>query len=214
MKNMLPKLVKAMFLDFDGVVVESADIKTQAFFSLYQPHGQQVAEQAKQYHLAHQGVSRYEKFDAIHRQYLDRMCPPDEAKKLSALFSQRVFQQITESPLVPGVFEFLQKMKKEGVPVALLSATPHEELREIVAIKGLAPYFSYVIGSPTSKVAAGNRIMQELNLEPNKIVFIGDSISDLTAAEALEVHFIGRACLKHNHSFGDKPVIQDFTELL
>jgi len=211
---MLPKSVEAIFLDFDGVVVESADVKTQAFYALYQPYGKAIAEQARQYHIEHQGVSRYNKFDAIHKKFLNKMCSPEEAEKLSDLFSKIVFQQIIEVPFVPGVIDFLKKMGGKNIPVFLLSATPHDELCEIANIKGIESYFTKIFGSPTTKIAAGNQIMREWGFNPDKIAFVGDSTSDLRAAEALEVQFIGRVRAKYATPFGDKPIIQDFTELL
>jgi phosphoglycolate phosphatase-like HAD superfamily hydrolase len=214
MKSMLPKSVEAIFLDFDGVVVESADVKTQAFYALYQPYGKAIAEQAKQYHMEHQGVSRYKKFDAIHRQFLNKMCSPIEAEQLSGLFSKIVFQQIVEVPFVPGVIDFLKKMRAENIPVFLLSATPHDELCEIANIKEIETYFTKIFGSPTTKVESGKKIIQEWGFTPDNIVFVGDSSSDLRAAETLEVQFVGRVPAKYATPFGDRPIIRDFTELL
>jgi phosphoglycolate phosphatase-like HAD superfamily hydrolase len=214
MKSILPKSVEAIFLDFDGVVVESADVKTQAFYALYQPYGKIIAHKAMQYHIDNQGVNRYEKFHAIHRKFLNKMCSPEEADKLSDLFSKIVFQQIVEVPFVPGIIDFLKKMKLESIPVFLLSATPHDELHEIARIKNIHSYFSKIFGSPTTKIVAGNQIIQDFNFNPDKILFVGDSVSDLKAAEALQVNFIGRVHSNYSNPFGNKPIIQNFIELL
>ena len=51
---------QCMFFDFDGVVLESGNIKTDAFIELFAGLG--IDEEVKQHHLENQGVSRYEKF--------------------------------------------------------------------------------------------------------------------------------------------------------
>ncbi|MCX5934210.1 MAG: hypothetical protein NTU99_05390, partial [Pseudanabaena sp. LacPavin_0818_WC45_MAG_42_6] len=55
----IPKRYDAIVFDFDGVLVESVDVKTQAFGTLYAEYGDLIVEQVKAYHLLHGGVSRF-----------------------------------------------------------------------------------------------------------------------------------------------------------
>jgi len=214
MKNMLPNIVEAIFLDFDGVVVESNDIKTQAFYEAYRSYGETIAERAKQYHLNHQGVNRRQKFETIHQQYLNKTCSPAEAQSLSEKFLESVFHKIIETDFVPGVIDFLEKMQRQKIPVFLLSATPHQELCDIAEKKDISRFFKEIIGYPTTKPEAGLKIIQQYHFHPDQIIFIGDSQSDLRAAKALKVHFIGRR-VQSNTEFEDEiQTIADFTELL
>ena len=62
----LRRPVKAILFDFDGVIVDSVDIKTIAFkelFSAFPEHSREI----ERYHLDHLGVSRYQKFEWIYR---------------------------------------------------------------------------------------------------------------------------------------------------
>ena len=43
---------QAIIFDFDGVIVESGDIKAQAFAELYRHHGETIAQAAVTYHRA------------------------------------------------------------------------------------------------------------------------------------------------------------------
>ena len=52
---------QAILFDFDGVLVESTYIKTQAFYQLYLPYGKIIAKKAVDHHLQHMGIARYEK---------------------------------------------------------------------------------------------------------------------------------------------------------
>ena len=53
---------QAIIFDFDGVVVESGDIKTQAFANLYRTHGEAIMAEVARYHRLNGGMSRYQKF--------------------------------------------------------------------------------------------------------------------------------------------------------
>ena len=52
----------AIIFDFDGVLVESVEVKTRAFAALYEKYGEDVVAQVVEYHLHHGGVSRFDKF--------------------------------------------------------------------------------------------------------------------------------------------------------
>ncbi len=212
---MLPKNLEVVFLDFDGVVVESANIKTQAFYELYLPYGVYVAEQARDYHLKNQGVSRYKKFDEMHKLFLNKVCSKNEKEILSTKFSKIVFKKIIEAPLVDGVLDFLKEMQNQNIPVFLLSATPHEELLTICEARRILGYFKMIYGAPYEKSEIGRKIINEYYFSKEHIVFIGDSPSDFKAASLIDVNFIGRVPDGEENSF-DVSIftIKDFSSLI
>ena len=60
--------VKNIFFDFDGVILDSVDCKTQAFEKMYSKYGNDIAKKVKKYHLNNGGVSRFEKFRFWHKE--------------------------------------------------------------------------------------------------------------------------------------------------
>ena len=50
-----------IFLDFDGVIKESVEIKTRAFVELFMAYGQDVASKVKKHHMENGGMSRFDK---------------------------------------------------------------------------------------------------------------------------------------------------------
>jgi len=210
---MLPKNLEAIFLDFDGVVLESAEIKTKAFYDVYLSYGPDIAEKARQHHLNHQGVNRLEKFKHIHNFYLKRKCEYKELEIMSKKFTDAVFQRIIACECVPGVISFLEKYQNRKVPVFLLSATPHDELLLILELRKLSPYFTEVYGAPNEKKTAGLEIINRYNFKHENLIFIGDSISDCQAAKSMGVPFLGRLTQGNDQSFAGHPVINNFLEL-
>lgn len=211
---MFPKNLEAIFLDFDGVVVESTDIKTDAFYEVYLPYGIEIAEKAKSYHLRHQGITRHVKFQEIHKLFLGSPCDESEQTKLSDNFSQIVLEKVLVCPLVGGILEFLKVNLEKHIPIFLMSATPHDELLKIVEHRGLSPFFKEIQGAPQTKVVTGRDILARYSLHKDQVVFIGDSLSDFTASKELGTHFIGRQVDSLPVPFQDVPIIQDFKQLV
>ena len=54
-------MIKSIIFDFDGVIAESTNIKTDAFVSLYSKYSEEVQATVKNYHLKNSGISRYKK---------------------------------------------------------------------------------------------------------------------------------------------------------
>ena len=61
-------MIKTIIFDFDGVILESIDVKTEAFKKLYQPYGSNISNKVVKNHLANGGISRYEKIKIYHKQ--------------------------------------------------------------------------------------------------------------------------------------------------
>ena len=139
---------EAIIFDFDGVVVESGEIKTQAFANLYREHGETIMAEVARYHVLHGGMSRYEKFRYFQHHLLEK--PPltvEEERILDTRFSELVVEAVIASESVAGAAELIRR-EAERIPLFVASGTPEAELKTIVALRRLARYFTAVRGSP------------------------------------------------------------------
>ena len=93
---------KNIIFDFDGVLAESMHIKTQAFYKLYEPFGNNVAEQVVKHHQENGGMSRFEKFPFYHKTFLNLDIDNSDIKLLSKKFSDIVVQDVISSEEVAG----------------------------------------------------------------------------------------------------------------
>jgi phosphoglycolate phosphatase-like HAD superfamily hydrolase len=182
---------RVVILDCDGVILESVDAKTRAFGELFAPYGPEAARAAVAHHLAHGGVSRFEKFRHIFRQHLGRELPQDEERALGERFSELCYREVLAAPFVPGAREFIEQA---GACAALYvaSGTPEPELLEIFRQRGLAGLFRGVFGSPANKAAIIADILAREGVGPREAIMVGDSTTDLEAALATDVRFFGR----------------------
>lgn len=206
---------EAIIFDFDGVVVESGDIKTQAFVNLYRDHGDTIMAAVAQYHCSNGGLSRYHKFRYFQQHLLKK--PPltrDEEQILDQKFSELVVEAVIASAAVPGATELIRK-EAARIPLFIASGTPEAELGIIVERRGLAPYFRAVRGSPTPKPMLVADILTTHALERDRVLMIGDAIADYQSAQANRIAFLGRVRPGDMNPFpADVDVLPDLSPLL
>ncbi len=183
---------QAIIFDFDGVVVESGDIKTQAFANLYRAHGETIMAAVVRYHRMNGGMSRYQKFHYFQQHLLEKPpLTPDEEQQLDRLFSELVVEAVVASETVPGAVELIHKEAKR-IPLFIASGTPEAELNTIVMRRGLASYFTAVRGSPTPKQMLIADILSFHALCPERVLMIGDALIDYQSAQLNNIAFLGR----------------------
>ncbi len=187
----LARVVDLVVFDFDGTICDSAGVKTDAFHRLYlDDHGAEVAAAVRRHHLAHAGVSRYDKLRHYEEELLGRPCDDDRLERLAARFAALVVAEVIAAPLIPGAAEFLVA-HAGSVPMCVASATPTAELREIVAAKGLDRWFAAVEGSTEPKGAILAGYVDRFGAQPGRTVMVGDQLSDHRAAATAGTGFVG-----------------------
>ena len=183
-------MISAVIFDFDGVLVESAELKTRAFASLFKSFPDHLDE-ILAYHHQYVGISRYRKFKHFHEAILGIPYTEEIGMQLGAEFSKLVVDQIIAGPCVSGAREFLEK-HYVNLPLYVASGTPQSELEEIADAKLLSQYFRAMFGSPIPKYEATSKVLEHEHLSPQEVVFVGDGLSDQIAAEEAGTHFILR----------------------
>ena len=142
------------------------------------------------WHRKRNAVDRYEKFRYFVEEVLGESRNIQKIDFLSKRFSTLTQQAIIHCPSVTGAIEFLEKIKKK-LPLYLISATPHKELKEITNQRGITDTFKAIFGAPLDKTVVLQKIMDLEEVSPQEMLFIGDSQEDLQSAQNLGVQFIG-----------------------
>lgn len=205
---------KIVFWDFDGVIKDSVDVKTNAFIKLFESYGTEVAEKVKQHHEANGGMSRFIKFP-IYLSYAGEKITTECVNELSNVFSQIVFDEVVNSDWVSGAEEYLRKNPNDQTFV-LVSATPQEEINHILKALNLTDIFKMVYGAPANKKESLRLTLEALNILPNQCVMIGDAIADFAAAVGNNIPFILRRHNSNGAAFAGYTgrSINDITDLL
>jgi phosphoglycolate phosphatase-like HAD superfamily hydrolase len=215
MTKNIPKRYDAIVFDFDGVLVESVDVKTQAFGALYAEYGDRIVEQVQAYHLMHGGISRFEKFRYYHEVLLGKDLTKEEEMKLGDQFSQYVEDAVVGAVYVSGAYELLEN-NYQSMPLFVASGTPDQELKRIVSRRNMAHYFVSVHGSPAKKGDIIQDILLKYGFPPDRVLMVGDAIADYEGAIASGVKFVGRV-MQYPETFpfpAETIVLPDLVELV
>jgi len=203
----------AVFFDFDGVLAESSDIKTQAFYEMYKGYGPEIVERVVAHHTINGGVSRRKKIRHYHRDFLGIAITEDDVADLIQQFSELVEDAVVGADWVPGAKEFLDAHVGE-LMMLVLSGTPQGELDRINSRRGMAHYFVSIHGSPPEKESTIVELLRRHGLDHDRVLFVGDAFSDYQAAKTTGLHFVGRVPPGGENRFPDGTVIiPDLTQL-
>ena len=182
---------QAIFFDFDGVVLDSVNVKTKAFARMFRQYGPGVEKSVVDYHLNNGGISRFEKFRYYYEHILHRPIDDQKINELAEEFSSLVLENVLNSPFIPGVLETLNQLKKENIPAYIVSGTPQDEINTIVVRKKLGRFFQKVYGSPRQKDEIIRDILETNGYGEKNCLFIGDAMTDFAAAQKTGVCFLG-----------------------
>lgn len=183
-------MIKAFIYDYDGVISDSVNVKTEAFAELYRPFGKDIEDKVVAYHLAHGGVSRFEKFKYYHTQLLNKEIGETEVNELADSFSKLALQKVINAAYIDGAYAFLDKFSGKLLQF-ICTGTPETEIKIILQQKGLAGFFKEVHGSPRNKKEIVASILKAYELNADEVIFFGDATTDLEAARFHGIRFIG-----------------------
>lgn len=184
------KKCRVLFWDFDGVIKDSVDVKTEAYVSLFLPYGREVATLVRQHHESHGGVSRFDKIP-LYLLWAGELATPERIAEFCGRFSSLVLQAVIDSPWVPGVREYLL-LNSFRQYFVLVTATPQDEIQKILESLDISQCFREVHGAPKQKTIAIKEVLSRLKCSPANALMIGDAETDLKAAQANSVPFLLR----------------------
>jgi len=185
----------AIFFDFDGVILDSVDVKTRSFAEMFKVYGEEIERQVVNYHLTHGGISRFEKFRYFYENFLHLSISEDELQGLGEEFSRITFAGVVNSSFIDGALDALATLKEKKILSFVVSGTPQDELGKIVSIKKISHFFAEVHGSPRTKSEILLDIMSRFALTKEKCLFVGDAMTDYDAASAVGIDFLGVVAL-------------------
>jgi phosphoglycolate phosphatase len=115
-------------------------------------------------------------------------------EKLIDEFISEYYRRFNEGKLFDKAEEVLKKIRDMGISQSILSASKEDVLIEKISYYGINKYFCRILGLENhyaeSKIERGKRWIAELNLKPQEVLLIGDTIHDYIVSK-----HIGCGCL-------------------
>ena len=191
---------KKIFLDFDGVIVDSNKFKERsienAIFKLLGKNEETI--KAVNFFNKNAGISRESK--------LSNFFNNEEVSKILNIYGKECNKFFSKALPVKGLREFLEdiRVKYKNINLYILSGGEKEEIILFLRKNLIFDYFEDVLASEKSKLDH----LKDKDVSENDI-FIGDSKNDLKTALQLDLKFILFAKYKSFESFPSKESIKD-----
>lgn len=210
-------MVKCFVFDFDGTLVQSNEIKRNAFFCVVQKFGNFnfIVDATLREDAAD---DRYAILNKIAKKIVKTVKSDKEltwdilASSLLEDYSRVCEEKLAKCEEVVGASDLLKSLSEEGFPLYINSATPLEPLKKILCSRSFYKYISGVYGKPKDKVENMKEIMNETGTKPGELIFIGDNDTDKKAAEAIGCHFIGIIGHDNNYLYKPKYSVENLME--
>ncbi|WP_310829479.1 beta-phosphoglucomutase [Paenibacillus pedocola] len=189
---MLEQMKGAIF-DLDGVIVDTAKYHFLAWRSLA---GELGFEFTEEHNERLKGVSRMASLDIlleIGSMEFTEAEKLEMAEKKNRLYVEYI-SQLDESELLPGVREYLIRLRKKGVGIALGSASKNALF--ILGKLNIAGMFDAVVdGNKVSRAKPDPEVFQtachELGLQPRDCVVFEDAEAGVAAGKAAGMQVVG-----------------------
>lgn len=184
-------MIKNIIFDFDGVILDSVPVKTQAYRDLFKKFDKKTVERMIEYHEHHGGVSRYLKVKYFFNQLLGENISDEDVVMYANRYSELTKQELSQKKyLIRDTVDFIKRnQSKYNMHVA--SAADHNDLICICKELEIVDYFKSIQGSPKLKSDIIKEILLENKYQNQETVLIGDSINDYEAAVKNNIGFYG-----------------------
>ena len=186
-------LINAFLFDLDGVIVDTAVFHYKAWKRMANTLGFDIDEE---FNETLKGISRMDSLNAILKHGNFEMSEDDKLKyaKIKNDWYLELVNQMTENEVLPGVKQFLEESRKNGIKIALGSASKNAGL--ILEKTGILSYFDALIdGNHVSKSKPDPEVFlkgaEALDCKPESCVVFEDAYAGVQAAKAANMLAVG-----------------------
>ena len=176
---------KLWIFDFDGTLKKTNSIKRESFYSTVDhiPESRYILDEIFSKHPL------YDRFDVFAS--LSRALNVNQSAKWVEKYSDRCHKKILAADTVPGALELLTEIHSLNSYAYICSATPQEQMRNIVKDLDWQHLFTDVLGSPNSKSENYRKALSMCGILARDALVIGDGGDDQEGAELCGIKFIG-----------------------
>jgi len=191
---------KTIFWDFDGVIKESNQAKTQAYLELFSDFGADVREKVKNHHRENGGISRFVKIPMYFRDFAGITLTQTQLEEQLRRYSELTLDAVVAAEWVPGAREYIER-NYSFQNFYIVTGTPQEDIEEICRRMNFTSYFRGIFGAPRDKTSIVGSVLEKETYEPSQCLFIGDALADFEAARNNGIDFLLRQNAENRELF-------------
>jgi HAD superfamily hydrolase (TIGR01549 family) len=186
------KVIKVIFFDFDGVILNSMPIRDYGFRKIFETYPKEKVDNLISYHQHNAGLSRFHKIKFFYNKILEQDITDRKINEYANIFSKIMRSElINKKYIISETVEFIKKNKNKDILMHIVSGSEQNELRFLCRELCIESYFSTIEGSPTHKNSLVSNIISKNKYNIKECILIGDSINDYEAASVNNIKFYG-----------------------
>src|SRR5690554_3130679 len=129
--------MKVIFWDFDGVIIESNEIRSLGFKTVLKEYPIEQVEKLLEFHNLNGGLSRYVKFRYFFENVRNESLTDDMLEKLCLEFSCIMKDSLADPKLlIPEVLTFID-LNYSDYNMYIVSGSDQNELRDLCSVIGI-----------------------------------------------------------------------------
>ncbi len=167
---------KHIIFDFDGTIADTLDFTRLIYNEIASEDGYKIVAEADVPHLQHMGISEICK---------ELQVPKYRVPGILMRGRNMLKSRVTEIPLCDGVEKCLPLFRAQVDHFGILTSNSAENVRTFLEHYQLDPLFSFVssVSKLTGKAKHLRSICRTFSIAPRELLYIGDEIRDVKAAQ-------------------------------
>jgi len=183
--------IKVIVFDFDGTLVDSNQLKYDAFFKLFPfdaPPKNIIEEVLDEFLEESRYVILREILKRVDTETINENELDNRVYELATVYNDLVVDGAKHCNEKPGAKEVLELFSKR-FKLYLSSTTPEASLKEIVKHRNWNGFFCDLFGFPNDKTSVLLEIIKRESVSPDDLLVIGDGKSDRDSANSVKCDF-------------------------
>lgn len=183
-------MIKVIFWDFDGVLMDSNAVRDLGFERVLSEFPKEQVDQLLAFHQANGGLSRYVKFRYFFEEIRKESVTDNEILIWAERFSL-IMKELLVNPelLIEETLNFVKENQGKYI-MHITSGSDQNELRFLCQSLGIDHLFTSIHGSPKPKKEWVKELIEMHGYKKEECVLIGDSYNDVEAAQYNSINFM------------------------
>ncbi|PEJ48699.1 beta-phosphoglucomutase [Bacillus sp. AFS002410] len=190
----MKKQIEAIIFDLDGVITDTAEFHYLAWKKLGEDLGIPFD---REFNETLKGVSRTDSLERILK-LGNRQSDFSEAEKIELATKKNthyveLIRNISEKDLLPGIESFLIQIKKEGIKIAMASASKNALM--VANALGITDYFDHIVDAATVTNSKPDpevflKAAQAVSANPENCIGVEDAAAGVDAINAANMYSV------------------------
>ncbi|MEW5828246.1 MAG: HAD family hydrolase [Chloroflexota bacterium] len=134
-------MLKALIFDFDGLILDTETPEFETWQAIYREHSAELSIHEWGQFVGGNGASDFDPVRHLEKLAGRELDDPALRRQANARSMERILSQ----PVLPGVLDWLDSARSNGIPLAVASSSPHSWVDPHLSRLGLAGRFDEIV---------------------------------------------------------------------